>query len=235
MNQDGTVRISSFTDVLCVWAYVSQVRIDELRNHFGNRVAMQYHFFPLFGSTEHRIGERWKDRGGIPGYARHVAAVCEEFPHVALSPDAWTRTVPRSSAAPHHFLKAVQWLETDGTIPGRPEARFDGRTRFEETAWRVRLAFFRDGRDVSQGDCLLEIAAGLELPSDRLEACMNNGAAMAAMSRDDELRHEYKIEGSPTLILNGRRQKLYGNIGYKILEANVQEVLNRPRNRASWC
>jgi predicted DsbA family dithiol-disulfide isomerase len=235
MNQAATVRISSFTDVLCVWAYVSQVRIDELQKKFGDRVAMQYHFFPLFGSTEHRIGERWKDRGGFTGYAEHVAAVCAEFPHIDLSPDAWTRTVPRSSAPAHHFLKAVQWLETDGKASECPEDRFDGRSRFEATAWRTRLAFFRDGRDVSRRDCLLEIAAELDLPVDRLEACMNSGAAMAAMSRDDELRHELKVEGSPTLILNDRRQKLYGNIGYKILEANVHEVLNRPRNRASWC
>ncbi len=31
------------------------------------------------------------------------------------------------------------------------------------------------------------------------------------------------------------RQKLYGNLGYRIIEANVQEILSRPEHQASWC
>ena len=58
---------------------------------------------------------------------------------------------------------------------------------------------------------------------------------MAALCRDVELRDQFRVEGSPTYIMNEGRQKLYGNLGYKIIEANVQEILHRPENQASWC
>ena len=68
-----------------------------------------------------------------------------------------------------------------------------------------------------------------------MQELLNNGLALAAVCRDAELRDEYKVEGSPTYVLNHGRQKLYGNLGYKIIEANVEEVLRRPMEAASWC
>ena len=46
---------------------------------------------------------------------------------------------------------------------------------------------------------------------------------------------QIRLDGSPTYLLNQGRQKLYGNVGYKIIEANVEEVLRRPAEAASWC
>ena len=44
------------------------------------------------------------------------------------------------------------------------------------------------------------------------------------------------IEGSPSFVLNEGRQKLYGNVGFRIIEANIQELLQAPGgNQASWC
>jgi hypothetical protein len=35
--------------------------------------------------------------------------------------------------------------------------------------------------------------------------------------------------------MNDGRQKLFGNVGYRLLEANVQELLRTPAGEASWC
>ena len=48
-------------------------------------------------------------------------------------------------------------------------------------------------------------------------------------------KEEFNIDGSPTYILNEGRQKLYGNVGYRVIEANIQELLADPGERASWC
>ena len=64
---------------------------------------------------------------------------------------------------------------------------------------------------------------------------LDSGLALANECRDAELSHEFKIEGSPTYLLNHGRQKLYGNLGYKVIEANGEEVLRRPQHAASWC
>ena len=152
-----------------------------------------------------------------------------------LGAGPWAGVIPASSAMSHQFLKAVQILEGESRISGDPREDLDGRSLFEETVWRIRLAFFRDDRDVSTLDALMSIADAMSLPTDELGAKLENGEAMAAMCRDAELRDQYRVEGSPTYVLNEGRQKLYGNVGYKIIEANVQEVLNRPEAPATWC
>ncbi len=43
------------------------------------------------------------------------------------------------------------------------------------------------------------------------------------------------LKGSPSLVMNNGRQVLYGNVGYRIINANVKELLKRPDSEASWC
>jgi len=229
------IHVSYFSDILCVWAYVSQIRLDELQRQYGQEIEVQHHLIPIFGSTAQRIGEGWAERGGFGGYAAHVAEVCAEFPHVELSPDAWTEVRPTSSAVSHHFLKALQLAEANGAISTEPCEEFDGRSFCEEAVWQLRLAFFRDARDVSRFGNIWDILVDLALPVDAIKEQIDSGRAMAALCRDTTLRDEYKIEGSPTYVLNHGRQKLYGNLGYKVIEANVEEVLRRPQDAASWC
>ncbi len=235
MEQDGVVRIAYFSDVLCVWAYVSQIRLDELQRTFGDRLRIAHHFIPVFGCTAHRIGAGWQQRGAYAGFGEHVREVCGEFPHVQVHPRLWADAVPHSSAMAHLFLEAVQLLERAGAVPERARAEAGAGGVFARVAWDVRQAFFRDGRDVSSLRCLFDIAERAGLAVEAIAERIENGEAMAALCRDAELRDEHRIEGSPTYLLNDGRQKLYGNLGYKILEANVREVLERPHNQASWC
>ena len=235
MSESQTVRIDYFSDVLCIWAYVAQIRLDELRSAFSEQILVQHHFIPVFGHTEHRIGEGWLDKGGYAGFGAHIHEVCADFPHVEIHAGLWHSHAPCSSAPAHQFLKAVQLLEGDGVISSECLSDCQGRTRFEETAWQLRLAFFRDNRRIDTRKELLTIAEQSALPISAIEALLDNGQAMAALMRDIELRDEYHIEGSPSYLLNEGRQKLYGNLGYRILEANVREVLERADNQASWC
>lgn len=229
------ILIRYFSDVLCVWAYTAQIRLDELKRQYGDRIRIGYHFIPVFGCTDHRIGEGWKEQGGFAGFGEHTRSVCAQFPHVDVSDRLWTGSVPKTSASCHHFLKSVQLLEEKGELSDAPAPDCDGRSLFEELVWRVRLAFFSDARNVAELDCLLGIAGELGLPLAPIQAQLANGEAMARLCRDIELRDEFKVEGSPTYVLNEGRQKLYGNVGYKVIAANVEEVLNRPQDRASWC
>ena len=53
---------------------------------------------------------------------------------------------------------------------------------------------------------------------------------------DDRDSNTLMVQGSPTFILNDGRQKLYGNVGYGVLEANITELLRSPAaGAASWC
>ncbi len=230
-----SLHISYFSDVLCVWAYTAQIRLDELKQRFGSKIRISHHFIPIFGCTAERIGDGWRERGGYEGFGRHVVEVCRDFPHVEVAAQIWSKEIPKSSASSHLYLKAVQLLEERGEISEEPVAAFDGRSMFEEAVWRLRLAFFRDMKDVGNAECQLALAQELGLPRNSLLRLLHDGSAMAALCRDLKLRDELKVEGSPTWIFNEGRQKLYGNVGYKILEANIRELLERPEGLASWC
>lgn len=222
----ANITLDYFSDTLCIWAYVAQVRLNELHQQFGKRIEVNEHFITLFGNTENRIAEGWKDRGGYEGFNQHVLDVAEQFPHVSVNPQVWKTCRPKSSANSHLYLKAIQSLVSEKVV-----SPID----FTQMVWNVRCAFFKDAKDISDLKVLKELATELSLPVDAIEEKLNNGIAIAKLFSDMEMRENFKLEGSPTYLLNSGRQKLYGNVGYRVLEANVKELLARPESIASWC
>ena len=65
---------------------------------------------------------------------------------------------------------------------------------------------------------------------------IKSGRAHAALATDYKEAENSGVQGSPTFILNEGRQKLFGNVGYRIIEANIEELLRQPSaDQASWC
>jgi hypothetical protein len=65
---------------------------------------------------------------------------------------------------------------------------------------------------------------------------IDNGVAFARLAADYQDADKMRIEGSPSLVLNEGRQKLYGNVGFRLIDANIQGLLRAPRaDDASWC
>jgi len=232
MTSPDSIKLTYFSDLLCIWAYISQIRLDELKDSFGTRIEFDYRFIQVFGAAGHHIDKGWRARGGREGYAAHMQATARQFPHVEVHPRVWRDDAPASSANVHLFLKAVQYLIATGAAPARDAA---GRGVFEELTWSLRLAFFRDARNIARREVQFELAGALDLPLEPIRAALDDGTAMAELCRDLDLCKEFAVGGSPTYVLNEGRQKLYGNVGYKVIAANVQEVLQRPEDQTSWC
>ena len=101
--------------------------------------------------------------------------------------------------------------------------------------WSLRCAFFRDCRDISRWDIQCEIAAALGADIGAIEKLIHSGIAFARFAADYQDADRMRIEGSPSFVLNEGRQKLYGNVGFHLIEANIQELLRAPRtDEASW-
>jgi len=230
-----SVDIAYFSDILCVWAYIAQIRLDQLRQDFAERVNIHCHYITVFGDVQGKINRNWGQRGGFDGYRKHLEKITRSYDFVTLHPDTWTRTRPRSSMSCHLFLKAVEGLQEQNLISCTPLPDCRNRTLLEEAAWQMRLAFFRDGRDIGQLNEQLRIADQLALPIDDIQYLLTSGEAFAMLSSDIELKEQLLITGSPTFVLNEGRQKLYGNIGYRIIEANIHELLETQVDQASWC
>jgi predicted DsbA family dithiol-disulfide isomerase len=229
------IYVSYYSDILCVWAYVAEVRLEELRTQFQQNVTIEYRFVSIFGNARARVGERWRDRGGFEGYASHVQQVVAGFNHVEIHPKVWTSQLTAGSLSPHVFAKAVGLLAQAGTIDNSAVESYALRTPAEELIWRLRVAFFRDLEDVGRLDVQLALAERLGLPGDAIRQLIDDGSAQAVVAEDLDAAQRQGVTGSPTYLLNEGRQKLYGNVGYRILEANVHELLQDDRDSASWC
>jgi protein-disulfide isomerase-like protein with CxxC motif len=214
---------------------VAEVRLDEVRKEFGSSVELEYRFIPIFGATHHRIAEGRKNRGGYAGFGEHVRKVAEDFPHVSVNERVWSEVAPTTSSTAHEMLCAARLLTNEGVVDSARRDSLSGRTLFEEATWQVRSAFFEHARDISDHDVLLDVLGQAGMPTAAIEAKLKSGEAMAEVCRDIELRDERKIEGSPTYYLNQGRQKLYGNVGYRVVSANLRELLEQPGHQASWC
>jgi len=228
----SAVEITYFSDVLCIWAYASQARIDAVKKKFGGAIGIEHRFCSVFGDTAQKITSTWDDRGGYDAFNLHLRQVAERFPHIEVHPEIWLKTRPPTSVSTHLFMKAVQLWEHESGI-----ARADsGGSHFDDALWALRCAFFRDCRDIARWDVQCEIAEAGGVDIVAVEQYIHSGSAFANLAADYQSADKMRIEGSPSFVLNEGRQKLYGNIGFRLMEANIQELLRSPRtDEASWC
>jgi predicted DsbA family dithiol-disulfide isomerase len=222
------IRISYFSDLLCVWAYIAQVRLDELEANFPDKISIDYHFVSIFGNAREKLETRWRDKGGLQGYSNHVQEVVKKFNHINVHPDIWTTVTPASSTSCHLFLHAIQLLEIKGIIPKSDRI-------FEKAVWAFREAFFTQLADISDRKVQFAIAKQLGLKKKVIQAQIDSGEAYALLSKDFDLVKEHTVSVSPTLIFNEGRQRLNGNVGYRVIDANIRELLNNPPEEQSWC
>jgi predicted DsbA family dithiol-disulfide isomerase len=229
----SVVEITYFSDVLCIWAYAAQARIEAVKEKFGDTVRLEYRFCSVFGDTVRKITTTWKDKGEYAGFNAHLRIVARQFPHIEVHPDIWLKTRPPTSASAHLFMTAVQhWQQERGR-----EAESGSETSiFDQVMWAFRCAFFRDCRDIARWDVQCELAEALGVDIYAIEKHIHDGTAFARLAADYQDADKMRIEGSPSFVLNEGRQKLYGDVGFRIIEANIQELLRAPGgNQASWC
>ncbi len=229
---NSKVDIAYYSDILCVWAYVAQVRLEELKAKFQDKIEITPYHVTLFGDTYQRIAVGWKDRGGYEGFSDHILEVGEGFPHAEINPQVWRSCQPATSGEAHLFLKAIGLVEQNN----QSKESNTNHALVKKVEWELRLAFFRDARNIAEMDVLFDIADQQAIPRKDIQYFLDNGQAMAKFCSELAMKDSYKLDGSPTYLFNNKRQKLYGNVGYKILEANVAELLcNHDGEQASWC
>jgi predicted DsbA family dithiol-disulfide isomerase len=222
------IRIIYFSDTLCIWAYLAQIRLDELKITFQEKIEIEYHFVPVFDSACEKLESRWKDRGGLQGYSQHVRDIANKFDHINVNPDIWTEDTPASSTSCHLFLHAIKLIEIKGFVDPLDLV-------FEKAIWAFREAFFTQLANISNRTVQFEIAEELRLPIAAIQAQIDSGEAYAQLSKDFDLVKEHTVTVSPTLIFNEGRQRLNGNVGYRVMEANIRELLHNPPEEQSWC
>lgn len=213
--------VDYYTDILCVWGWIAQRRIDELKSQFGDQVALDYHYLDVFGDVPSKMANQWAARGGYEGFAEHVIHSADGFEDAHINPRIWTDVRPTTSANAHLLLKAV------GIVADKQASA--------DLALELRKAFFIDARNIGELPVLLEVVTEQGLDYAEINDCLQNGRAMAALMGDYQKARQQSLKGSPSYIIDNGRQTLYGNVGYRVLHANIEEQLKNPESEASWC
>ena len=212
--------IDYYSDVLCVWAWIAQRRIDELNATLANKIDINYYYMDVFGDAVNKIPSQWHDKGGYQGFAKHVINSASVYEHVKINNDIWSRVRPTSSAVPHLVLKAI--------------ALSYSREVSVDFALKFRHAFFVDAVDISQVELLLTLIDKAGFDSVKVNEVILNGSAMAALMQNYQQAQKLNLQGSPSYIIDQGRQMLYGNVGYRLLLANIESALHKPKNDTSW-
>jgi len=220
-NTQKPIHIDYYSDVLCVWAWIAQARLDEVNRQWGEQITVRHRFVDIFGDCYNKIPRQWGQTDGFDKFGEHVINSAADFEHCEINPDIWTKVRPRSSMQAHLFLQAVNAQAGQEALAGM--------------ALHIRRAFFSEARDISDLNFLLELAEDESLDTQELKEALRDGRAMAYLSADLREATEQGVKGSPTWVLNEGRQLLYGNVGYRILSANIEELLKYPGTEASWC
>lgn len=217
----SVVSMTAFSDALCVWAYIAQIRLDEANSTFGDALKITQRCCSVFGDTEKKIGVGWAERGGYQGFNRHLREIGERFEHVTLHPDLWLSVRPLSSMSAHLTIKALQRID---------ERQADAFIR------ALRSAFFSDCRDIARWEVQRDVMTSLGVDVVGVQHRLAIGDAHASLAADLAAAEALHVQGSPTFVLNDGRQTLYGNVGYRVIEANIREILREPSvENASWC
>jgi len=213
--------IDYYSDVLCVWSWIAQRRNDEINKQWGEQVVLHHLYLNLFGSYQRRMTQQWATRGGATGFADYVHASVAPFDNAPIHPELWRSVKPQSSLNAHLLIKAS-------------ELHY-GSAASEQFTFAIRDAFYTHAQDIGQQSLLLDLAQQQSLDRAPLLDALESGAAAAELMSDYQKAQESSIKGSPSWVLDGGRQLLYGNVGYRVLHANIEELLKNPEQEASWC
>ena len=155
------------------------------------------------------------------GFADHVHKAASGFENAPVNSRIWNEVRPATSATAHLVLKAVEnTAGSDASV---------------QLALSIRKAFFADAQDIGVLSVLFDVCQEADLDLDEIKLSINDGSAMASLMGDYRRAHDQKIKGSPSYVIDNGRQTLYGNVGYRVLYANIEEVLKHPKDAASWC
>lgn len=210
-----------YSDVLCVWAWIAHPRFEEVINAWSDRLTVKTRFVDVFGDAHGKVPAQWGERDGFERFGDHLQEVAAAFDHVTLHDTLWRTVRPTGSAPAHEAIHGAGLVSDANTV-----------RCFDRS---VRAAFFEQGRDISRREVLFEVAEEAGVDVGDLEETLRDGRALAALAADIKLAQTQRIGGSPTWRLNDGRQLLYGNVGYRTINANLEEWIRDDPAGASWC
>jgi len=186
-----TLQIDVISDVICPWCYIGKRRLEKAIAAFGRHVQVRWLPFQLNPSMpkegisrrDYRIKKFGSWERSLELDAQVAAAGKAEGIHFAF--DQMERT-PNTVDA-HRLI----WLaDNQGVQDAVMEALF--------------LAYFTDGRDISNRQTLIDVVAEAGLDRQRAEAVLESNEGMEAIKEAGNQARQFRVDGVPFFVIGGK-------------------------------
>jgi len=183
------VVVDVISDVICPWCFIGKRRLEKAMASYGKPMTVRWHPFQLnptmpkdgISRREYRIGKFGSWERSMELDANIVTVGKQEGIHFDF--DRMERT-PNTLDA-HRLI----WLsDGEGIQDAVVEALF--------------LAYFTEGRDISNQQTLIDVVAEAGINRKQAEATLNSDEGMDAIKEAGEQARRFQVAGVPFFIVN---------------------------------
>ena len=185
------IDVDVISDVICPWCFIGKRRLEKALATQGGPVTVRWHAFQLnptmpkdgVSRREYRIRKFGSWERSMELDANIVAVGKDEGIDFAF--DRMERTANTLDA---HRL--ISLADREGVQNAVVEGLF--------------LAYFTEGRDISNRHMLIDVVAEAGLDRQRAEVMLNSDEGMAAIDKAGELSRRHRVDRVPFFIVNGQ-------------------------------
>jgi predicted DsbA family dithiol-disulfide isomerase len=180
------LQITVYQDVLCSWCYLADLRLDTLKQEFGDAIRWHVRPYPL------RLHDTRPTERELRGFTEEVRRAQQEKEPVArlLSTELWQGGDPPRSSIP-----ALTALEA---------ARLQGPAARAYLARAMQRAALEQGVNVTRTDVVFELASRVGLEMSPFAAAFNSDKTRKLILEEHQLAASRGVRGVPTLVIGGR-------------------------------
>lgn len=178
--------ITVYQDVLCAWCYLADLRLDTLKQEFGDTVRWRVRPYPL------RVQDKQPTAKELRGLTKEVTrAQLEPEPTARLlSTELW-----RGNDAPRSSIPALAALEA---------ANLQGPTARAHLARAMQRAALEQGVNVTRTDVIFELASRVGLDMSPFSVAYQSEDTRKLILDEHALASSRGVRGVPTLVIGGR-------------------------------
>lgn len=188
------VKIDFISDVSCPWCAIALSALEQALANIGPEVEAELRFQPFelnpdMGKGGEEIIEHLTRKYGSPReqMVRAQESILERGAEVGFSFDLEKRTRIYNTFDAHRLL---HWAGTEGKQRALEHALFE--------------AYFREGRDPSDHEVLLDLAARVGLDASRARQLLESNEYTSEVRARERFYRENGIDAVPTLVINDR-------------------------------
>lgn len=180
------LQITVYQDVLCSWCYLADLRLDTLKQEFGDSLRWSVRPYPL------RVHDKRPTNKELRGLTEEVRRAQQEPEEVArlLSTELW-----QGPDAPRSSIPALVALEA---------ARLQGTAARGHLARAMQRAALEQGVNVTRTDVIFELASRVGLDMSPFSVAYHSEDTRKLILDEHRLATSRGVRGVPTLVIAGR-------------------------------